>query len=217
MADAASVTDEPQVQTEGEKLKYLEFVEEAITQAIDYASKVYEFAKEKSGPLKPGVETIETTLKTVVGPAYEKYHDVPVVVLKFVDRKVDESVTQIDGVLPPIVKDATKVGVVETAKEFLEKIDPVAEKYASSAWSTVNQLPLVASTVKALTPSAALVTEKYNQTVKENASFLPLVPTDKIARVFSIPEKDAEKPEPAVVPGGEEEAAEEVAGGGGAE
>ena len=49
---------------------------------------VYAYAKERSGPLKPGVETVEGTVKTVVGPVYDKFHDVPIEVLKFVDRKV---------------------------------------------------------------------------------------------------------------------------------
>jgi len=42
----------------------------------------------KSGPLKPGVETVEGTVRSVVGPVYDKFHDVPIEVLKFVDRKV---------------------------------------------------------------------------------------------------------------------------------
>lgn len=76
------------VESEEERLKYLEFVQVAVLHAVLYASKVYGYAKDNSGPLKPGVETIEGTLKTVVGPAYDKFHDVPVEVLKFVDRKV---------------------------------------------------------------------------------------------------------------------------------
>jgi hypothetical protein len=38
--------------------------------------------------LKPGVESVEGAVKTVVGPVYEKYHDVPVEVLKYMDQKV---------------------------------------------------------------------------------------------------------------------------------
>lgn len=50
--------------------------------------RLYGYAKDKSGPLKPGVETVEGTVKTVVGPVYDKFHDVPIELLKFVDRKV---------------------------------------------------------------------------------------------------------------------------------
>lgn len=59
--------------------------------AVPYVSKAYDYAKENSGPLKPGVETIESTLKTVVGPAYDTLHEVPVEVLKFADRQVSLS------------------------------------------------------------------------------------------------------------------------------
>ena len=64
------------------------FVQEAAKQAVPYASKAYDYAKENSGSLKPGVEAIEGTLKTVVGPARDTFQNVPADVLKFVDRKV---------------------------------------------------------------------------------------------------------------------------------
>lgn len=51
-------------------------------------STLYEYAKENSGPLKPGVETVQGTVKTVIGPVFDKFHDVPYQLLKFVDRKV---------------------------------------------------------------------------------------------------------------------------------
>ncbi|GJZ64266.1 REF/SRPP-like protein [Tanacetum coccineum] len=92
MADTdVPVTTQPEIESEQERLKYLEFVQVALLHALLYASKVYCYAKENSGPLKPGVETIEGTLKTVVGPAYDKFHDVPVEVLKFVDRKASKT------------------------------------------------------------------------------------------------------------------------------
>lgn len=66
----------------------MEFVQVAALHALVYASKLYGYAKDNSGPLKPGVETVEGTVKTVVGPVYDKYHEVPVGLLKFVDSKV---------------------------------------------------------------------------------------------------------------------------------
>lgn len=54
-------------------------------------TNLYVYAKDKSGPLKPGVETVEGTVKGVVGPVYDKFHDVPIEVLKYVDRKVSLS------------------------------------------------------------------------------------------------------------------------------
>lgn len=73
---------------EEESLKYLEFVQVAIIQVLVYFSNIYCLAKDKSGPLKPGVDTVEDTVKSVVGPVYEKFHGVPIEVLKYMDRKV---------------------------------------------------------------------------------------------------------------------------------
>lgn len=73
---------------EKQELKYLEVVQLASIEALMRLSVAYGYAKEKSGPLKPGVETLEGTIKTVVAPVYHKFHDVPVEVLKYVDRKV---------------------------------------------------------------------------------------------------------------------------------
>ncbi|KAI3752514.1 hypothetical protein L2E82_24548 [Cichorium intybus] len=189
-----------QSESEQEKLKYLEFVQAAVLHTVLYASKAYDYAKDNSGPLKPSVETIEGTLKTVVGPAYHKFHGVPVEVLKLVDRKVDESVTIIDSRVPPFVKDVKTTGVVETAsglaKTAYTKIEPTAKagwkQYAVSAWQSLNQLPLFPKVAKVVVPTAAYCSEKYNKTVQETAekgykvsSYLPLVPTERIAKVFN--------------------------------
>lgn len=68
--------------------KYMEFVQVAAIYVVVCFSSLYEYAKENSGPLKPGVQTVEGTVKTVIGPVYEKFHDLPFQLLKFVDRKV---------------------------------------------------------------------------------------------------------------------------------
>lgn len=73
---------------EEERLKYFEFVQSAALQAIVCFSNLYGYAKDKAGPLKPGVETVEGTVKTVVRPVYNRFHDIPLELLKFVDRKV---------------------------------------------------------------------------------------------------------------------------------
>nr|AJC97802.1 small rubber particle protein [Lactuca sativa] len=215
MGLAASVTDKPEVQSEDDKLKHLDFVEDAMQEAVGIASSVYDYVKDKVGAI-PGVETIETTVKSVVGPAIDKFQDANVEALKFVDRKIDE-------VLPSAVKDITATakslstevvsdvknnGLVETTKDLLVKIEPAAEEYASSAWETLSKIPLLTNVAKAFAPAATLVADKYNETVQQTAeegykvsSFLPLVPTEKIAKVFTIP-----KAEPADVAGGEEAA-----------
>lgn len=76
------------MQDNEKKLKYLDFVLVAAIYGIVCVTSLYEFAKENSGPLKSGVQTVEGTVKTVLGPVYEKFHDVPFELLMFVDRKV---------------------------------------------------------------------------------------------------------------------------------
>ncbi|XP_038715019.1 REF/SRPP-like protein At3g05500 [Tripterygium wilfordii] len=224
---------------EEERLKHLEFVQVAALHTVMYFSNLYGLAKEKSGPLKLGVETVEGTVKSFVGPVYEKYHDVPIEVLKYVDCKVGESVTELDSRVPPVIKQVStqafsaaqraptlarnvasevqRTSVKDTAtelaktvytkyepaaKEFYIKYEPKAEQCAVSAWHKLNQLPLFPRVAQVVLPTAAYCTDKYNQTVVSAAekgyrvsSYLPLVPTEKIARVFS--EKEAE-PEPLV-------------------
>ncbi|GAB2218705.1 hypothetical protein Drorol1_Dr00001933 [Drosera rotundifolia] len=215
--------------SEEARLKYLEFVHAAAIHAIVCFSTLYVYAKDKAGPLKPGVEAVESTVKTVVGPVYDKYHDVPIGVLKFVDCKVDESVSKLDTRVPPVVKQVStkaytaaqkapevarsvasgvqRTGVVDTAselaknvyakyeptvKELYSKYEPVAELYAVSAWRSLNRLPLFPQVAQVMVPTAAFCSEKYNQTVISTAEkgykvagFLPLVPTEKISKVFN--------------------------------
>jgi len=231
---------------EEQRLKYLEFVQVATIHALMCLTNAYGYAKDKSGPLKPGVETVEGTVKSVVGPVYDKFHDVPIEVLKFVDRKVDESVTGLDRRVPPTIKQASsqafsaaqrapdvaravatevkRAGVVDTAsgiaksvytkyeptaKDLYSKYEPKAELCAVSAWRKLNQLPLFPQVAQAVLPTAAYCTEKYNETVLSTAEkgykvslYLPLVPTEKIAKVFS---GDGVESEP-LVPGGSEAA-----------
>ncbi|XP_015062915.1 stress-related protein isoform X1 [Solanum pennellii] len=220
MAETNPKTQQPaeMAQIDGEKLKYLEFLQVAMIHAALCVVKVYGYAKENSGPLKPGVQTVEGTVKTVVGPVYDKFHDVPVEVLKFVDRKVDQSVRTIETRVPPMVKqapaaarsvaaDVKSAGVMgaasglaktvyakyePTAKGLYTKYEPMAEQYAASAWLSLNKFPIVPKVTQAVVPTAAYYSEKYNVMVQQTAekgykvaSYLPLVPTEKIAKVFS--------------------------------
>ncbi|KAI3509231.1 hypothetical protein L1887_24348 [Cichorium endivia] len=201
-----------QPQHEQDTLKYLDVVQKAAQSAVPYVSKAYDYAKQNSGSLKPSVETIEGTLKNVVGPVIDTFHDVPVEVLKVADRKVDECVTKAKS--STVASDIKNVGVVETAsglaktaytkieptaKELLGKYEPVAEQHAASAWQSLNKMPLFRSVAKAVIPTAAYVSEKYNKTVQQTAeegykvsTYLPLVPTEKIGKVFKAPEQEEE-------------------------
>ncbi|EPS62615.1 hypothetical protein M569_12175, partial [Genlisea aurea] len=134
---------------EDQRLKYFEFVQIAAFHTLMYAAKLYSYAKENSGPLKPGVDTVEGTVKTVVGPVYDKYHGVPCDVLKFVDRKVDESLNKVQSRFPPtlkqvssqaletalkapaaarsVISEVKNTGVVGTAKTVYAKYEPAAK------------------------------------------------------------------------------------------
>ncbi|KAG7576134.1 Rubber elongation factor [Arabidopsis thaliana x Arabidopsis arenosa] len=221
---------------EKERLKYLQFVQAAAVEALLRFALIYAKAKDKSGPLKPGVESVEGAVKTVVGPVYEKYHDLPVEVLKYMDQKVDMSVTELDRRVPPVVKQVSaqaisaaqiapivaralasevrRAGVVETAsgmaksvytkyepaaKELYANYEPKAEQCAVSAWKKLNQLPLFPRLAQVAVPTAAFCSEKYNDTVVKAAekgyrvtSYMPLVPTERISKIFAEEKAETE-------------------------
>lgn len=221
---------------EEESLKYFQFVHSAALQAIFCFSNLYGYAKDKAGPLKPGVETVEGTVKTVVRPVYDRFHEVPLELLKFVDRKVDDTLAKVQHSVPPLVKQVSsraygaaqkapevargvasevqRVGVVDTAsgfakdvytkyeptaKEIYTKYEPVAEQYAVSAWRSLNRLPLFPKVAEVVVPTAAMCSEKYNETVKVGAergyrvaNYLPFVPVDKIAKVFEVQDSETQ-------------------------
>ncbi|KAL9248124.1 hypothetical protein vseg_021482 [Gypsophila vaccaria] len=225
-----------------QRLKYLEFVQSAALHAFICFTNLYGLAKDKAGPLKPGVESVENAVKTVVSPVYDRFHDVPVELLKFVDDKVDESVAKLEQTVPPVVKQVssqaysvarnapevargvasevqraglkdTASGIAKniytkyepTAKVLYNKYEPVAEHYAVSAWQTLNRLPLFPQVAQVVVPTAALCSEKYNQTVKVGAekgyrvaNYLPLVPTEKIAKVFGTSDGEVQPVETSV-------------------
>ncbi|XP_047334068.1 stress-related protein-like [Impatiens glandulifera] len=97
-------------------LKYLDFVQDGALYAISVFSSLYEFAKANSGQLKPGVETVEGTVKAVVSPVLYKFHDVPSDLLKFVDLKVDESIRELEGHVPLLIKRASSQALMAAQK-----------------------------------------------------------------------------------------------------
>ncbi|KAL6968490.1 hypothetical protein U1Q18_034292 [Sarracenia purpurea var. burkii] len=228
MAESDAKQPTETVQDDDKRLKYLDFVQAAAIYVIVCFSTLYEYAKENSGPLKPGVQTVQGTVKAVIGPVYEKYHDLPFDLLKFVDRKVDESINGLDRHVPTMVKQAScqallvahkapevaravvsevqRAGVVDTAaniaktaygkykptaKELYSKYEPVAEQYAVSAWRSLNKFPLFPQVAFIVVPTASYWSEKYNKAVCYTAergyavaSHLPLVPVERIAKLF---------------------------------
>ncbi|CAN1784151.1 REF/SRPP-like protein At3g05500 [Linum perenne] len=216
-ANANPATPAPLTKEEEERLKYLQFVQAAGVHALVTFTNLYIYAKDKAGPLKPRVETMEGTVKNVVGPVYDKYQDVPIGVLKFVDRKVPIVVKQVSsqaisaaqaapGAARAVATEVQRSGVKETvtglaktvytkyepkAKELYTAYEPKAEQCAASAWRRLNQLPLFPQVAHVVVPTAAYWSGKYNDTVSSTAekgykvsSYLPLVPTERIAKVF---------------------------------
>ncbi|ESR44768.1 hypothetical protein CICLE_v10003627mg [Citrus x clementina] len=122
--------------------------------------------------------------------------------------RVDESVTKLDCRVPPVLKQvpaqalsaAQMAPVVARSVASEVKTAGVAgtasgmakSQYAVSAWRKLNQMPLFPQVAQVVVPTAAYCSEKYNQTVVSAAekgykvsSYLPLVPTERIAKVFS--------------------------------
>ena len=220
---AAEEVPVERTEQEEERLRYLEFVQQAAAQALVLAATAYAYAKQGAGPLRPGVDHVEGTVKAVVGPVYNRFHAVPLDLLKFLDRKVDESVHELDRRVPPVVKEAPtlarsaaaevhKTGIMGTAtglaksaiaraepkaRDLYTRYEPVAERKAAEAWAALNRLPLVPSVTRAVLPTAAQLSAKYNSAVLDGAkrgnsvaTYLPLVPTERLAKVFAYPLAD---------------------------
>ena len=64
------------------------FVPQAAALALALADTAYVYAKQGAGPLRPGVDHVEGTVKDVVGAVYNRFHIVPLDILKLIDRKV---------------------------------------------------------------------------------------------------------------------------------
>lgn len=187
---------------EQQRLKYLQFVQVAALHAAVCFSNAYGYAKEKSGPLRPRVESAEGAVKTVVGPVYDKYQALPANLLAFLDGKVDESVTKLASSQAMSFAQKAPEAARAVASEFQQrstsmaksvysKYEPKAEQCAVCAWRKLNELPVVPKVAEIVVPTAAYCSEKYNHSVRctaekgyRVASYLPLVLTEKIAKGF---------------------------------
>ncbi|KAK5839040.1 hypothetical protein PVK06_007796 [Gossypium arboreum] len=73
-----------------------------------------------------------------------------------------------------------------TTKELYVKYEPKAKQCAILAWRKLNKLSLFPQVASVIIPTTAYCGDKYNETVVSSIenSYLPLVPTKKIAKVF---------------------------------
>ncbi|RVX20590.1 Stress-related protein [Vitis vinifera] len=157
MAESEAKQQPETVHGEEKRLKYLDFVQVAAIYVIVCFSSLYEYAKENSGPLKPGVQTVEGTVKTVIGPVYEKFYDVPFELLMFVDRKVEASIYELERHVPSLVKRASCQAITVAQK---------APELALAVASEVQRAGVV-DTAKNITKN---VYSKYEPTAKELCS-----------------------------------------------
>ncbi|KAL8028001.1 hypothetical protein ABFX02_14G133100 [Erythranthe guttata] len=205
--EATAPTEQPVL--EEKKLKYLDFVQLVTIYVVVCCSTIYEYAKENSGPLRAGVQTVEGAVKAVVGPVFEKFQDVPFQLLYFADRKVDESIIELEYHVPVLLKqvwtaarelvfEVQRAGFVDITKTAYIKYEPVAEQYAVTAWRSLNGVPLFAQVAQIMVPTAAYWAERYNQAVAYTAErgytvsyYMPLVPIERISKTFGADENVA--------------------------
>ncbi|EYU42215.1 hypothetical protein ABFS82_14G130600 [Erythranthe guttata] len=205
--EATAPTEQPVL--EEKKLKYLDFVQLVTIYVVVCCSTIYEYAKENSGPLRAGVQTVEGAVKAVVGPVFEKFQDVPFQLLYFADRKVDESIIELEYHVPVLLKqvwtaarelvfEVQRAGFVDITKTAYIKYEPVAEQYAVTAWRSLNGVPLFAQLAQIMVPTAAYWAERYNQAVAYTAErgytvsyYMPLVPIERISKTFGADENVA--------------------------
>ncbi|EFJ05622.1 hypothetical protein SELMODRAFT_450884 [Selaginella moellendorffii] len=195
------------------KLRYLGCFQAAGQKATGYVATIYELAKENSGPLKPGVDSIEGTVKTVVGPVYDKFEGKPMEFLEFLDKKVGETLVVLDQRLPPVVKDTTqrafdvakqapdaaktvvadvqKNGLYESVRVYYVKYEPIAEAWTIEGLKKLKTFPGVPRFIDLVAPSALFGAEKFNQivsTFKDRnvplSGYIPLVPVEKIEQAL---------------------------------
>ncbi|KAE9597164.1 putative rubber elongation factor [Lupinus albus] len=158
----------------------------ATMEPVMRGAAAYGYVKERFGPLRPAVLTVEETIKSVIGRLYDKFHLVPDEILRYADHKLDDSVTAVHRV--PVAERTTVSEIVKTvyskyepeAKKLYERYEPMAkelylryelkvEQCAVSAWWRVTGLPLFPTVVDVVLPKAAYCTEKYNKMIVATA------------------------------------------------
>ncbi|CAM0873150.1 unnamed protein product [Alopecurus aequalis] len=195
------------------RLRRLELVRVAAARAVVCLAALYGLAKSRAGPHRPTVDAVESAAARVVWPVYVCFRGIPLAVLVFLDRKVDDMVQELDRKLPPSLKTtyAAVRAVPEVAKELLTKarrsgvvsvgcaaylkVEPVAKnlylhygpaagRLAVCTWRSLKRLPPFPQVAKIAVTTAAHWAERYNRSVA-GARWLPPIPTKLIAKFFS--------------------------------
>ncbi|MCO5575424.1 hypothetical protein L7F22_029225 [Adiantum nelumboides] len=197
-----------------EELKYLGFVEAVGTLAKVCVVRVYEVGKDWSGPhWRHRLSDIECKIKDAVAPLFKVIKENEHHVLLFVDQKLDVCVCTVRKHAPHVFKslidktvdvakkvpdflvdisaEVHRVGMVDTAKTYFNKAEPVAEEYVHLAWKQFLKLPYSLTLVHVAAPPALKVGEKLNQvlcSLKEHhvplVEHFPLLPLKRIETVI---------------------------------
>ncbi|KAK4413212.1 Meiosis-specific protein ASY1 [Sesamum alatum] len=215
-------TSTVEVERNDVQLKHLGFVRILTINAVVLVSNLYHNAKQNSGSLKSAVDTVENAVTTVVGPVYERLKGVPVDLLVFLDKKVDEATHKFDERAPPAAKKvAFKVQLL--AKKASEAVEDLAEEakvagpvaaltragtiskqfavtQLALVWYKVNEYPALHGVSEMAIPTAAHWSEKYNHLVNNMAAkgysffnYVPLVPIEDLAKSYKQVEAAAGK------------------------
>ncbi|KAE8692583.1 DNA-binding HORMA family protein [Hibiscus syriacus] len=211
-----------EVEFENKELKHLGFVRVAAIRTLVYVSYLYEFAKQNYGPFRSTVGTVEGAVTTVVSPIYERFKDVPDLLLVFLDKKVDEASHRFEDHVPAKAKQ-----VIYQVQDLLHKTAQHARKlgneartigprgavryaageykqllvvWSSKLWVKLNDSSTFHSMAKKVVPMAANLSGKYNGFVNDMSGkgyplfgYLPLIPVDELSK--QIKEAEAKEKE----------------------
>ncbi|XP_077250345.1 rubber elongation factor protein (REF) [Tasmannia lanceolata] len=196
------------------ELKHLGFIKIAAINAFIFVINLYEYAKERSGPLRSGVSAVDSTITTIVGPVWEKFGALAEDLLVFVDNEVDKAGKKFEQQVPALLKNgitqtqsvvqralqlahelASKartgsVSEVANTNEVI-KCKQIAERQLLKLWFALDQVTLFHMAAEMAVPTAARWLDKYNHLVTDMSqkgfpifTYLPLIPLDRIAKKF---------------------------------
>ncbi|KAM0901503.1 hypothetical protein ACQ4PT_019951 [Festuca glaucescens] len=161
------------------RLRRLELVRIAAARAVVCLVALYGLAKSRAGTHRPKVDTVESVVGRVVGPVYGRFRGTPLVVLVFLDRKVDEMVLKLDRKLRSSLKAASS-----RAYAAAQATPGVAKELLASGADHASRSAYVKKVAQVAVPAAVHWAEKYNRAVA-GSRCLPRIPTKLIAKFLS--------------------------------
>ncbi|KAI5074518.1 hypothetical protein GOP47_0010479 [Adiantum capillus-veneris] len=197
-----------------EELKYLGFVEATGLLAKVCVVRVYEVGKDWSGPTwRQRIDDIECKIKDALAPLYNLIKGNEHHILLFFDQKLDVCICTVRKHAPHVFKslldktvdvakkvpdflvdvsaEVHRVGVIDTAKSYFNKVEPVAEEYIHLVWKQFLKLPYSLTIVHVATPPALYAGDKVNKVLcclKERhvplVGYVPLLPLKRIETII---------------------------------